>query len=216
MKTKHIVQRTFMPLAAMALVLNLGCKPEGESKAAAEEVQRPKQIISKDQAAAMFKQYSRDRVPCAVAAQDSTEQESFIAARYTEFDYDVIKEYMAYIEQEATAANKEIETLRIYYAVYPPGMGGKSKKATVFLVPAADFDGKNRAFEVMKEGERAEAVAIPWDFGTGVEQVGMQSKQSQRQYATFGPAPFSSPATAVQPNGSLVLNDGNTAPPPYN
>lgn len=215
MKTKQVLLRSFAIMGTMIFVFALSCKPGDQTEAMSAPVDPPKQIISIDQAATMFKEYSNRRVPQVVAALDSTEQENFIPARYTEFDYKVIKQYMAYIEQEAAAANTEIESLRIYYAVYPPGMGGKSKKSTVFLVPAAEIDGENRAFEVRTEGERTEAVAIPWDFGTGVEQMGMHTQKDQRQYATFGPAPFNSTTSAVQGDRSLVLNDGNTAPPPW-
>jgi len=216
MRTKQTIRRPFAGIVAMSLVLTMACKPGGETKSDDTNVDPPKQIISKDRAANLFKEYTRDRVPYILSAQDTAEQKDFIPARYTEFDYDVIKQYIDYIEQEAAAANKEIETLRIYYAVYPPGTGSKSKKSTVFLVPSADFEGKNRAFEVRQEEESTEAVAIPWDFGTGVQQMGMQMQQDQRQYATFGPAPASAETLTVQGNRSLVLNDGNTSPPPYN
>lgn len=213
MKTKQAIRRLFMGIIAMFLILFTACETGGQSKVEKKPVDPPKQIISKDTAAILFKEYTRGRVPQVIAALDTAAQENFIPARYTEFEYDVIKKYIDYIEQEAKAANKEIETLRIYYAVYPPGMGSKSKKSTVFLVPATEFEGKNRAFEVRKDGESTEAVPIPWDFGTGIKQMGMQVQHNQRQYATFGPSPAT---TTVQSNKSLVLNDGNTAPPPYN
>lgn len=141
--------------------------------------------------------------------QDST----FIPARYTEFKFEVIKDYIKYIEQEAKTADKKIETLRIYYAVYPEGRGIRSNKTTVFLVPSADFNGENKAFQISMEGERIEADTIPWDFGTGAKKMSMHFEQDQRQYATFGPLPASS--APVQDYRSLVLNDGSTAPPPY-
>ena len=214
MKTKQTMQRSIMGIAAMACILLSGCEQGSDTKMV-EEVDPPGQIISKEQAAKLFEEYTSSRVPCAVAAQDSSAQESFVPARYTEFDYKVIKEYIAYIEQEAKAAKKEIQTLRVYYAVYPPDSEKDRNKTTVFLVPSTDFDGKNRAFEVSRDGESTQAVPIPWDFGTGVKQMGMHSAQDQRQYATFGPSPTPS-APLVQPGGSLVLNDGTTAPPPYN
>ena len=216
MKTKQTIRRSVMGLLAMTLILSMGCEQEKEARSEEGPVDPPKQIISIEDAATLFKEYTEGRVPHVVAALDSTEQESFVPARYTDFDYKVIKEYIAYIEQEAKAAKKDIKTLRIYYGVYPSDKGDKSKKATVFLVPSTDFNGENMAFQVSRVGESTEAVPIPWDFGTGIKEMGMQMQQDQRQYATFGPMPASSAPAPVQRNGSLVLNDGNTAPPPYN
>ena len=215
MKTKQTIRRSFLSIAAMSLILFTACENGGETKSV-ERVDPPKQIISKEQAAVLFQEYTNSRVPCAVAAQDSAAQEAFVPARYTEFDFKVIKKYIEYIDQEAKAAKKEIKTLRVYYAVYPPDSEKDKNKTTVFMVPSTDFDGKNMAFEVHREGESTEAVAIPWDFGTGIKQMGMNVQQDQRQFAGFTLKPFSHYVGSTYSNGSLVLNDGTTAPPPYN
>lgn len=208
--------QSIISISAMTLILTLGCKPEGETRTASEDVDRPGQIITVERAASLFKEYTDKRVPHVLMELDSAEQAQYIPARYTEFDFDVIKQYISYIEQEAGSAQKDIKSLRIYYAVYPPNTGNKSKKSTVFLVPTTDFGDVNRAFKVDHENGKAIATAIPWDFGTGVEQVGMSEASNQRQHASFGPAPANLNATPPLSNGSLILNDGNTAPPPWN
>lgn len=216
MKTRQTIRHAFIGLGVLSLIFSMSCKPDGEdTQAEGKPVDRPGQIITVERAATLFKEYTERRVPHVVMELDSAEQEQFIPARYTDFDYEVIKQYISYIEQEAAAAKKDIKSLRIYYAVYPPNNGNRSKKSTVFLVPTTEFEGENRAFKVDHQNGEAVATAIPWDFGTGIKQVGMSEAPVQRQYATFGPAPAKLNATPALSNGSLILNEGNTAPPPW-
>ena len=213
MKTNQTIRHSLMGIAAMVCMLFISCTGETGTKSDGEAVKPPEQIISEEDAAKLFQGYTDSREACAIAAQDSAAQASFIPARYTEFDFKVIKDYIKYIEQEAKAVDTEIETLRIYYAVYPKDKGDRSNKTTVFLVPAADFNGENKAFQIGMIGERAAADSIPWDFGTGAKKYNYSNTKDQRQQAGFVPIPASS--APVQGNKSLVLNDGSTAPPPW-
>ena len=215
MKSKQNILTSVCSLAVLSMIF-LGSCAEPKSDCPCEdpkEVEEPKGIITEEEAAVLFKEYTEKRVADRIAKKDTAEQKSFEPARYTEFDFKIIKQYIKYIEQEAKAADTEIETLRIYYAVYPEGRGDRSNKTTVFLVPAADFDGKNKAFQIGMIGERAAADTIPWDFGTDVRKMSLYAPKDQRQYGTFGPSPV--PNAPVQGNRSLVLNDGSTSPPPY-
>ena len=128
-------------LALTLLVFN-GCNtnidreiPKGEPVAA------PDQIIPIEEAEAMYKEYSKRRVPLIQKYEDSINgamydqdqgrrqekmkdgsdmgPKKFDVARYVHYDYQTLKRYMDYIEAQTTAAHEEISTIRFYFSEYP-------------------------------------------------------------------------------------------------
>lgn len=180
-----------------------------------EEVKPPEGIIEYDDAAELFKNYTDMRSPIIENYEREVRSKpDFIPTRYTEFSFKELQQYMAYIEQEAKAAEVEIQTVRIYLGTYSSERIKSPDHNTVFLVPTTEFDKVNKAFEIVDDNGRPRANALPMDFGTGLKEMGMFIKEERRQYAGIGTMPASS--APVQGGKSLVLNDGSTAPPPWN
>jgi len=89
----------------------------------------PKTIIDVQEAEDMYHRYGKDIAP--ILENNKT---NFKATRSLSIDYKTLKDYIAFIEQEAKEANKtEITGLRIYFAKYDDSQN--DGRATVFLNP---------------------------------------------------------------------------------
>jgi len=116
----------------------------------------PSNIIPLASADSLYKNYGNSRVDLIELAENITEEGDTIpkedarykkATRAVRLPYKQLKEYLAYIEQEADTAGVEIVELRVYFGKYNDTFIEKNKKgrATVFLNPATEFtlaDGK--------------------------------------------------------------------------
>ena len=116
----------------------------------------PSNIIPLASADSLYKNYGNSRVDLIELAENITEEGDTIpkedakykkATRAVRLPYKQLKEYLAYIEQEADTAGVEIVELRVYFGKYNDTFIEKTKKgrATVFLNPATEFtlaDGK--------------------------------------------------------------------------
>jgi len=212
---------------ALPLCLNLGCretaktdqKNAAEDTAAAGTVMAPEQIIDMNEAQKLFDTYTEQRVPLIERFEmPNAESEPFEAARFTSFDYATIKQYLAFIEQEAADAKVDISSLRLYFGNYPAkeelsqGVEEKdARKNTIFIVPTLKKDGEEYGFFIREgaDGQR-KAVLIIERGDAGPETGGLQAPEI-RSYAGFMPAPMPLPG-----NQSLILNRGNSGPPPNN
>ena len=172
--------------------------------------------------------YSERRVSMIQHFEDSVniskrDTAKFDVARYTYYDYKTIKQYLAYIEQEAAKAGVEISTLRFYYSNYPDEKTFADgtpvvhpRQNSIFIIPTLNQDGEEFAFLTQETGKPAQKSAVLlngqleyYDEG----KTGMYSDDETKSYAGFS---ISSPPTPVMfNNGSTVLNHGGAAPPPY-
>ncbi|MBT8235083.1 MAG: hypothetical protein KJO04_02725 [Bacteroidia bacterium] len=221
MRTIKTILLSKIPYWAFSMLLVMACNPK-ETRTQEEQEREPspepKGIISEKEAGVLFDTYSRNRLPLIEKFENEAAEEgeeNFMAARYTYFNFKEIQKYMKYIEEQAASAGKDIETLRIYYATYPAGSGNDSKKNTVFLVPTTKFGDVNKAFKIDTVNGKPVAEAIPWNFkGIGKESMEQEEKEGEKNQAGF----FTGLATntVLLRGGSLILNDGNTAPPPPN
>lgn len=218
MRTIKTILQSKIPYWAFSLLLVMACnQKEAKTQKEPEPTKEPKQIITEEQAEILFNTYTTLGAPCIEETENAklAEEEKQDVARYTYFDFEVMKEYMKYIEEQATSAGKEIQTLRIYYATYPADSEKDPGKNTVFLVPTTKFGDVNKAFKISLEDNKPIAEAIPWNFDLrGQKASGQEQEEGVKNQAGF----FASmTANAIlQPGGSLILNDGNTAPPPPN
>ncbi len=209
--------------------MSLGCREKhepGENAASAESVSKeavkaPAQIISMDEAQKLFDTYGERRVPLIERFEiPNAEAGAFEAARFTSFDYTTIKQYLAFIEQEADSADVDISSLRLYFGNYPSrdelGEGvaeEDARKNTIFIVPTLKKDGQEYGFFI-QEGPDGQRKAVPLvERGGAAQGMGGLKEAESRSYAGFAPvsAPFLLPG-----NQSLILNRGNTGPPPNN
>ncbi len=217
---------------AMLLVSIAGCKPEvkdpGEETPPTEEkpVEPPRQIVSLEQAKKTYDAYTERRINLIEKTEAANPDGSkFIAARYTYYDYATVKQYMAYIEQEAKAANVEISSLRFYFSNYPDSTSFESgreilhpRQNSIFLIPATKKGDLEYPFYLTENQEGSyEPVLLtgqlePYDR-KDMEQAGNSEAYS---YAGFVPRPTEIINTAAfqGQKKSLIMNEGSSAPPP--
>jgi len=160
---------TFLGIALFALSsCNEKCPPCNEE---VEQVKAPDQIVSVKEAKLTYDTYTERRKPLIARYEDSINREkgydkmkqqkqknkgagrvtrqvdSFPVARYVHYDYETIKNYLAFIEQEAKNKGIEISTLRFYFSNYPEGKpveNAKPRQNSIFIMPTITQD--NRTF----------------------------------------------------------------------
>jgi hypothetical protein len=187
-----------------------------------EEVEAPKQIVGLDQAKESYDNYTRRRVGIIEKSEGPKPDGSkFDATRYTYYDLTTIKQYIAYIEQEAKRANVEISSLRFYLSNYPDSTSFRNgnkvvhpRQNSVFLVPTTQKDGLEYPFMLEDKEGKWEAVLLSGQLDPlGEKGMGMQQQGRAKNYAGFGP---NSATINLSHHGkSLFLNEGSSAPPPY-
>lgn len=223
----------FASLMGLILLLSLNsCKEQARQEAESKEtgeVRAPEQIISVAQAKTMFDQYSKRRAPLIQRYEDSITKgdKEFDVARYTYYDYKTIKQYLAYIEQEAEKAGVEIASLRFYFSNYPDQEtfeNGKKvvhpRQNSIFLMPTVNSEGQDYGFFIQEGESGSEVVLLNGQLEPYTpEGMGLNRKGTYHNQAGFAPnlypVSFGAPAN-IQGDKSLILNEGNSAPPPYN
>jgi hypothetical protein len=171
----------------------------------------------------LFDTYSERRVPLIERYEiPNSESGSFSASRYAAFDYATIKEYIAFIEQEAANAKVEISGLRFYLGNNPSLENGGTEedkanagRNTIFVVPTLRKDGRDFGFYTRDgaDGQREAALIVERPEQSDKAGNGALQESSQRAYAGFAPAVAPLLFAGEQ---SLVLNRGNVGPPPNN
>ena len=180
-------------------------------------------IISVEQAQQMYDAYSQRRVPIIQQYEDSlvSDGSKFEPTRYAEYDLETIKQYISYIEQEAAQAKVNINTLRFYLANYPNsttfpnGVAVKyPKRNTFFVVPTMEYKGINVGFSIKEENGKYTAVPLS-ETTRNTERA--QDRVKIDSNAHMSQAGFFVMNDTISPGGgttSLILNDGQVAPPP--
>jgi len=239
MKTirKDYLPALFSILSAFLLFVSCGeQKPKIEADETKEqEIQAPEQIVSVEQARSMYESYTQRRVPLiqkyedAYDKRESQMKDSFDVARYVAYDYKTIKDYLAYIEQEAANANVEISTLRFYFSNYPDKAKSDDgrpvihpRQNSVFILPATTVDNNQYGFYIQEKEDGSTVPAyLRWNLDP-YTQDGMGSiPDENKSYAGMGPS-INSPAPIstnfLQPGASrsTILNEGSSGPPPHN
>ncbi|PWL38164.1 hypothetical protein DKG77_07720 [Flagellimonas aquimarina] len=182
-----------------------------------ERVKPPEQIISLEESKELYDNYSKNRVELIQSYErEENDDEKFKAARYTSWDYKTLKQYMAFIEQEAKDAKVDISTVRFYFGNYPNKEkfpDGKKvvhpRQNSIFMLPTIKIDSLDYGFYI---GEDGKAKLIK--DAVGAKGMGSISKNDEKSYAGFAPS-FSSPP-ALFAGQSLNMNHGSSGPPPNN
>nr|WP_299070244.1 hypothetical protein [uncultured Allomuricauda sp.] len=180
-----------------------------------EKVEPPKQIISLEESKSLFDNYSRNRAGLIETYEkEHYPKEEFHVARFVSWDFDTIKQYIAFIEQEAKIAEVDISSLRFYFANYPDKKDFPDKdrieharQNSIFILPAMEVDGQDYGFYIGEDG-KAKLVKD----AVGQKGIGNISDDREKSYAGF--APNLSAAPPIFAAQSLTLNRGNSAPPP--
>jgi hypothetical protein len=183
------------------------------------KVEAPGNIISLTEASTIYDNYSKHRVSLIepYEMQQRAPEEKFEASRFVDFDYETIKQYIAYIDQEAEKAGvKKVSKLRLYFANYPNedkfpnGIKVVHKRQnSIFMVPTLDMEGINYGFYI---GSNGNAVLIK-DWKDNLKDgLGLAFEKNGKSYAGFSSNLFLT--SSLQEGKSLALNFGQGGPPP--
>ena len=177
------------------------------------ETEAPKQIIPLETAREYYTNYSERRAGLIAHYEDSINlargiKDSFPVARYVSFDYQVIKQYMAYIEQEAARVGTDISSLRIYLSNNPDDPSyTHPRQNSVFLIPAVNLEGGQYGLYIRGDQPGYLNMELqPWQ----PKGMGMLPEPGHKAEAGF----LSSPVL-IQGQKSLILNFGGSGPPPW-
>ncbi|MDV7140821.1 hypothetical protein R3X28_18150 [Maribacter sp. TH_r10] len=212
-------------LALSALLLTLAScnekkKPKQEKDLIKKEVKAPKDIISLNEASSIYNNYTKHRISVIenYELEQRAPEKEFIPARFVDFDYQTIKNYIAYVDQEASKAGvKEVTKLRLYFANYPnKGKFADGKKVvhprqnSIFMVPTLDKNGENHGFYIGEDG-KAKLIS-DWKHNNKMEMGANSLNPNIKSHASMIPS-FTLNSSLLA-GTSLVLNRGNGGPPP--
>ncbi|MEZ4809355.1 MAG: hypothetical protein R2819_03255 [Allomuricauda sp.] len=181
-----------------------------------ESVSPPEGIISLEESKSLYDNYTKHRLGLIQQYEaERSPEEKFEASRFTSFTYSDIKQYMAFIEQQAKDAQVDISSLRIYFANYPDSErfpDGKKvvhpRQNSIFIVPTMKIDGQDYGFYIGEDGKAKLIKDVIGEKGMGATNDG-----KEKAYASFAPN-FSSSAASIFAGTSLTLNHGGSGPPP--
>ena len=207
MKTKQL--KAF-GAGCLLLVLSSACnettKNEAEPAMITQEtqvVETPKDLISLDEADSLYVNYSRRRAEGIIKMETMDESKPFQPVRFVSFNLNTIKDYIAYVEQEAKKGGTQADSLRIYLGNYGEVKGANDKHTTVFMLPSAKAEGGYGGIYIGEDG-KAKLISNYFDKNGDTQENGTKSKASL--LPSFKP-------TMMQGGGSLILNYGNCCPP---
>ncbi|WP_405251481.1 hypothetical protein [Dokdonia sp. Asnod3-C12] len=157
------------------LMLSCGGDPKGTPHTddqSEEPLAAPSTIITVQEAEDMYHRYGNQRVPLIETSVNidkdgnpiKPEDDRYVqATRSLSMDYKELKQYLAFIEQEAGEAKTDISGLRIYFSQYPNGKN--DSRATVFINPIMEAGKKgdirdDLSFAIKKGNGKSIAVAV--------------------------------------------------------
>ncbi len=203
-----------MLMAIGLAILTLSCeqqKKEHQPEPTPEVekvVKAPEGIISLADADSLYVDYS-DRRANNIAKIESQNQEDgkpFVPTRFVAFNIDTLKQYIAYVEQEAKKGGTKTDSLRIYFGNYGKRNKKYLRRNTVFIVPAAEVDGDYGGIFIAADG-KAQLIR---DWIREYQGNGQDNEQKSKASLL----PNFSPTPNLYNGGSLTLNHGGSGPPP--
>ncbi len=217
---KNLIKACFLGILTLISILFffVSC---GNGEENMEHVDPPKQIISIEQARIMYDTYSTRRVSIIDAYEKQIDSTPFVATRCIQYDFETLKQYMAYVEQEAEKASVAISSMKIYLANYPNQSkfpDGKviknPRRNTVFLTPTMLVNGEEMAFYIVK-GEDGKSTAVP--IKDEIKDIRTETgslKGSEKVDIQIASMLNFSQTRTTGTNLSLILDDGKVMPPP--
>ncbi|WP_052085175.1 hypothetical protein [Cellulophaga sp. E6(2014)] len=187
-----------------------------------KEVKAPEQIISITEAKQDYDNYTKKRAQLIEKIEDPLEDGSkFIASRYGDYDIETVKNYIAYVEQEAKEAGVKVETLRFYFSTYPDKKEFPDHKEvkhprqnSFFILPTMKVDAINMGFYIKNLGDGKKEAALIRNYPGLLEgKMGDTYKKTSKSYASFGLSTNTS-TSLFDDNQSLIMNEGQMFPPP--
>lgn len=212
---KYIVRNGYLYVCTI-LIVTFSLVSCNEGQNSNEMVSAPKEIISVDQAALLYNTYSERRVPIIMAYEkQANPNEGFQPTRFVMYDLQTVKNYIAYIEQEAKEANVEVNDLLFYTANYPENSVKNNRKNSLFIVPTTTLNGVNVGF-LTTDSADGKRIAIPITDRLPKNMTGKNYLHSDvKSEKNIQQASFLNFVQAPNPGDrSLILNDGTLGPPP--
>jgi hypothetical protein len=218
-------------LSLFVFSFNSCAEKKEKEKEESPQVLAPEQIVQIDQAKEMYENYTDRRLPLIQHYEDSINggKKKFDVARYVSYDYKTIKQYLAFIEQEAKKANVEISGLRFYFSNYPEGPKFENgdpivhpKQNSVMLSPTLKRGDRDYLFYIGGTEAKREPVLLSDSFGSvKVQGMGVNGNGDNIAYASFIPSLTNATTNSTlnasfYAGTSLTMNRGTGAPPPYN
>jgi|GEM_PF-923389 len=218
----------FRFMVLLGITVCTGCKENNKNKLQQQGqpiekppiVEAPRNIITLQQADAIYTNYSEHRIPIieSYEIKKRAPAADFEPARFVDFDYETIKNYLAYIDQEAANAGvKKVTKLRMYFANYPDEKTFKDGKDIVhprqnslFLLPTLEKNGGNYSFYIGDDGKAK--LIIDWKDDQLEKGLGTVLQKSEKARAGLVPNFFSKSFSYSRK--SLILNRSGSGPPP--
>ena len=150
-----------------------------------------------------------------------SEDRQFMAARYVSYEYEDLKRYLAYVENEAKLSGEKLSTMRFYFANYANEekfKDGKSvqhpRQNSVMLSPTVNRNQKEHIFYTIDgEGEKRKIVLLNNEFqeikGLGANQYWSDPKSEASLLPAFL-SPTNSPLMFAP--RSTTKNEGSSHP----
>lgn len=181
-------------------------EPKQEEHEKEEITKAPDGIITLGEAKELCDNYGSRRARAILKFEmEQNPEKEFIPTQFVDFDFKTIQKYVKYVERQAKKANVRPDSLRIYLGNY--GKDGKDpNRNTVFVLPTASINGEHGGFYIDGNGN-AKLIRNYWPENGNNGQGGEQKSE-----AGF----FPSLNTMFYQDGSLILNDGHSGPPPNN
>tara|TARA_R110002049_G_scaffold355_1_gene2090 strand:+ start:2154 stop:2861 length:708 start_codon:yes stop_codon:yes gene_type:complete len=197
-----------------------------------ESVDPPKQIISVSQAKEMYDSYEKRRIGIIKDYEgpnpDGTE---FEPTRYGWYDYETIKQYIAYIDQEAKEAGVKISGLKLYFSNYPDADNFEDgspvaykKQNSFFIVPTLNENGNHRAFITADDGHGGRTPVLVKNRIRDLSKARSQGRldyldSKKKYYSVLHPRMLLLNFSFQDDDNedgdrSLVLNEASLVPPP--
>jgi len=200
--------QTYVGLMGITIILSGACNPQPKQEAEpqvmtqeVQEVEAPKDLISLDEADSLYVNYTKRRAEEIVKMETVDESEPFKPVRFVSFDLETIKEYIAYVEQEAEKGGTKADSLRVYLGNYGQVKGVNERHNTVFILPSAKAEGGYGGIYI---GDDGKAKLISNYFQNSSNEDG-----ENKSKASFMP----NLNVSLMQSSSLVLNYGNCCPP---
>lgn len=146
----------------------------------------------------------------------------FKVVRYSYYDFETLKKYMAFIEQEADRANVNISTLRFYFTNYPnkdtfdnQNPVKEPRRNTFVMIPTVNTGNEEFAFFTADDSEDGQRKAFL--LSEELAENGKSYRGNGKEEASLFPKPnLFRPTNAAMPaenEQSLAGNEGGLRPP---
>ncbi|MDP5228920.1 MAG: hypothetical protein NWQ38_00900 [Cellulophaga sp.] len=219
-----------MILCALFLACNTEKKDTNEDKnqehseiesVEKRDVKAPEKLISIKEAKDGYDTYTKKRVNIIEASEKPNEDGTkFVASRFGEYDIETVKNYIAFVEQEAKTAGVKVETLRFYFSTYPDKKAYSNKRDikhprqnTFFILPTIKVDTINLGFYIKTLSNGKKEAALIRDYPYLIDKGLGNRKTTHKSYASMIPN-FNS-STFQDDEQSLIMNLSQMQPPPY-